>query len=154
MTAATHDYRETLRVPVGWWILGTMLALSVSWVFLVAVTWEAALVGGIVAGALVATALWRHGSVHLVVDDNGLQAGRARLPRRHVGAVTPLDEAAARAVAGVEADARALLVLRGYCRGAVKVGVDDDADPTPYWLVSTRRPDDLARCLTAKSVQD
>jgi hypothetical protein len=30
----------------------------------------------------------------------------------------------------------------------VRVEVVDPQDPTPYWLVSTRRPDDLARALT------
>lgn len=154
MTAAPPDYVETLHVPVSWWVLGTLFATTVGWVFLVAVTWQAALVGGMMAQALVATVLWRYGSVHVVVDDGGLRAGRARLPHRYIGAVIPLDEASTQAVAGVDADARALLVLRSYCRGAVKVDVDDDADPTPYWLVSTRRPDDLSRCLTAKSVQD
>jgi hypothetical protein len=56
--------------------------------------------------------------------------------------------------AGVDADARAYLVLRGYCGGAVKVEVDDPGDPTPYWLVSSRRPLQLAAALRPDSVQD
>jgi hypothetical protein len=33
--------------------------------------------------------------------------------------------------------------------GAVQVLLDDPADPTPYWLVSTRHPERLAATLLA-----
>jgi hypothetical protein len=50
-------------------------------------------------------------------------------------------------VAGPEADARAYLLLRPYLKRAVKVEITDPADPAPYWLVGTRRPDQLASAL-------
>ena len=37
--------------------------------------------------------------------------------------------------------------LRPYLSRAVRIGIDDPADPTPYWLVSSRRPDRLAAAL-------
>jgi hypothetical protein len=43
-------------------------------------------------------------------------------------------------VAGRDADARAYLLLRPYLKRAVRVEITDPADPTPYWLVSTRHP--------------
>ena len=49
-----------------------------------------------------------------------------------------------RRVAGREADVRAFLLLRPYLKRAVKVETTDPADPAPYWLLSSRRPDDLA----------
>ena len=55
-----------------------------------------------------------------------------------------LDADQARRRAGVDADARAHLVLRPYVATAVEITLDDPADPVPYWLVSTRRPDALA----------
>ena len=154
MTTPRAHYREVLRVPASWWLLGTAFAVSVWWAFFVATTWVVALAAGIAAATIVATALWRYGSVCVVVEDEGLRVGRARLPHRYIGEVAPLDEAASRAAAGVDADARAFLVLRSYCRTAVRVRVDDAVDPTPYWLVSTRRPDELSRCLAARTVQD
>jgi hypothetical protein len=39
--------------------------------------------------------------------------------------------------------------LRAWARTAVRVEVLDPADPTPYWLVSTRRPDELAAAIAA-----
>ena len=44
-----------------------------------------------------------------------------------------------RVTMGVGADARAFLFTRPYCRGSVKVTLDDRVDPTPYWLLSSRR---------------
>ena len=79
-----------------------------------------------------------------------LTAGRARIPvdhaRRPVRPSTPRPPAGSPAV---DADARAYLLLRPYLRASVRVGIDDPADPTPYWLVSTRRPERLAAALVA-----
>ena len=35
-----------------------------------------------------------------------------------------------------------------YLKRAVQVEITDPADPAPYWLISTRHPDELARVLT------
>ena len=53
------------------------------------------------------------------------------------------------AMRGVELDARAHLVLRGWVGPVVLVTLDDPDDPTPAWLVSTRRPEHLAEALRA-----
>jgi hypothetical protein len=62
--------------------------------------------------------------------------------------VTPLDVEATRLTAGRDADARAYLLLRPYLKRSVRVEITDPADPTPYWLVATRHPTQLAAALT------
>ena len=79
----------------------------------------------------------------IAVDDDVLVAGRATLPLEFVGTVLALDTEETRHAAGPGADARAYLLLRGSSSGSVKVVLDDPADPTPYWLLSTRRPVEL-----------
>ena len=32
----------------------------------------------------------------------------------------------------------------------VKIDITDPSDPTPYWLTSTRRPEELVAALTGK----
>ena len=54
---------------------------------------------------------------------------------------------ATRRVHGVDADARAFLVTRPYISRAVKVTIEDPADPTPYWLISSRHPRQLTAAL-------
>lgn len=141
-------------MPVTWWLLGTGLALSVWWILFVATPTVVAVIGGSATLAAVVVLLSRYGAVEVVADERGLSVGRAHLPWAHVGAVKALDEDGRRRATGVEADARAYVVLRAYCRGAVRVTVVDEHDPAPYWLISTRRPDDLTARLTRRDVQD
>jgi hypothetical protein len=81
------------------------------------------------------------------VADGELRAGRARLPLDAVGEVTGYRGTAATAQRGVELDARAWLLLRGWVDPVVRIVLTDDDDPTPYWLVSTRHPERLAAAL-------
>jgi hypothetical protein len=89
-----------------------------------------------------------YGAVRIRVADETFQAGRAQITVDMLGSVLPLDADATRRQAGVDADARAYLVLRPYVKRAVRVTLEDRADPTPYWLVSSRHPDALAAALT------
>ncbi len=81
------------------------------------------------------------------VDDHVLRAGRARLPRQHAGRVRVLSREEVRRLQGVDADSRAFRCVRSWVPGAVVVEVTDPRDPHPYWLVSTRDPEGLARAL-------
>jgi hypothetical protein len=40
------------------------------------------------------------------------------------------------------------MLLRSWVPTAVRIDLVDPDDPTPYWFVSTRRPDELVRALT------
>ena len=119
------------------------------WAFFVATPLLVAFVAGLVALAVVGAGLRSYGAARVATDPDGFSAGRALLPYRYVGEVEALDAAATRRLLGVDADARAYLLVRAYCRGAVKVMVADPADPAPYWLVSTRHPGLLAASLGA-----
>lgn len=145
----TARYRERLRVPLGWWLLGAV-AVGVVWLVAGAAggTGLAAPLSS-VAAVVVAAGLLAYGRVEVRVDTDGFTAGRARLPVWAVGAVTPLDAGATRALAGPQADRRAFHLLRGYVRTSVRVEVDDPGDPTPSWLVSTRHPERVATALAA-----
>jgi Protein of unknown function (DUF3093) len=146
--ADTH-YSERLAVPLRWWVQGTMLVASL-WLAVVVALPEAlawAISGA--AMALLVVLLLAYGSARIVVGDGELRVGRARIEARHLGGATALDADATRRQAGVDADARAYLLLRPYLKRSVRVDVTDDADPAPYWLVSTRHPDELAGALSA-----
>lgn len=145
------EYAERLSVPLRWWVQTTMLVVSLWLAVAVVDTLSGAAVLGItaVAAALCAAFLVWLGSARIEVADGEFRAGRAHIPLHLVGKVEPLDADATRRVAGVDADARAYLLLRPYLKRAVKVAIDDPADPTPYWLVSSRHPEALADALTA-----
>jgi hypothetical protein len=139
-------FRERLTVPTIWWVLAGLFSLSVLLavgVYLGAV-WG---VGVSVATMLVAIAIFASASTVISVDANQIRIGRASIDHAYIAGCRALDAEQTRRRAGVEADARAHLVLRPYIKTAVEITLDDDDDPVPYWLVSTRHPQQLAAAL-------
>ena len=142
-------YQERLSVPLRWWVQGTMLVATLWLALVVAVPGAVAWSVTALALALLAALLRSVGSARVVVADGELRVGRAHIEAHHLGRAVALDAEQTRRVAGVEADARAHLVLRPYLDRAVKVEITDPADPAPYWLVSTRHPEALAGAVGA-----
>ncbi|RLP82115.1 DUF3093 domain-containing protein [Mycetocola lacteus] len=83
------------------------------------------------------------------INDGVLRAGRARIPVTELGTPEAFTGEAARAERGVNLHARAYLLLNAWAQQAVKVPVVDAQDPTPYWLISTRRAGELAAAIEA-----
>jgi hypothetical protein len=139
-------FRERLSVPLLWWVLAALFAVSL----LAAVGFYLGPVWGLgvfVAALAVPAGLFLSAAVLIEVDSDELRIGRAVLERAYIGGCLALDGPAAELRGGTGADARAHLVLRPYVAGAVEITLDDPADPVPYWLVSTRRPGRLAAAL-------
>jgi Protein of unknown function (DUF3093) len=134
------DYDERLGVPPRWWALGAILVASFWLALAVALPPVAAWAVAAIAGALLVGFLVGYGASRVQVATGWLSAGRARIDLQYVDAVTPLDAVATRRQAGVDADARAYLLLRPYVKSSVRIDLRDPDDPTPYWLVSSRTP--------------
>jgi hypothetical protein len=83
----------------------------------------------------------------VAVEDGTFTAGRARIPVHLLGDPEVLDPDAMRHARGPGLDARAYLCLRGWIAAGVRVPVLDPRDPAPYWLVSSRRPAELAEAV-------
>ena len=137
-------FNERLGVPLRWWVQGTMLVATMWLALVVAVPGLVAWGVTAVLLALLAALLTSYGSPRIMVADGVLHVGRARIAAEHIGGAVALDAEQTRRKAGVEADARAYLVLRPYLKRTVVIEITDRADPAPYWLVSTRHPEALA----------
>jgi Protein of unknown function (DUF3093) len=139
-------FHERLTVPAVWWLLAGLFALSV----LLAVgaylgpVWA---VGTTVATLLVAAAIFASASIAISVDTDQIRVGRAAIEHRYIAGCRALDAEETRRRGGVEADARAHMVLRPYVKTAVEIILDDSDDPVPYWLVSTRHPQRLSAAM-------
>jgi hypothetical protein len=145
----TNGYAERLLVPWWLWLLGLGgAAFAAAEVYLGApglATW----VPYLVLLPLAALGLWWAGRIRVAVRDGELWVDDAHLPVRYVAEVGVLDAAGKRAALGPRADPLAFVVQRPWIRGAVLVVLDDPADPTPYWVVSARHPERLARAVLA-----
>lgn len=96
-----------------------------------------------------AALMLRLGRVRVAVAGGEFLVDDARLPVRFVADVVPLDAEGRREILGVGSHPYAFVVQRPWIGGAVQVLLNDPDDPTPYWVVSTRRPVELAAALLA-----
>jgi len=76
-----------------------------------------------------------------------LTCKKAVIDRRFLGAVTIIPKTQQFEELGQKLDARAWLAIQASVKGLIKVEVKDPEDPTPYWLISTRNPEKLAKLL-------
>jgi hypothetical protein len=136
------DYREKLW-PTPWIYIATLLLVPASILVLAPVSMPAGIVTGIILYLAVVGSLTFTAPV-IEVSDGMLRAGRAEVPLAQTGEATPALDAQARVERGTGLDARAFLVIRGWVQPVVKVPITDPSDPTPYWLLSSRHPEELA----------
>jgi hypothetical protein len=137
--------------PAGWVAVPALAAML--GIVLLPLSPVAAAVGAalaLVAAALAAARL----ATRVRVEGGELHAGDAHVPLALLQAPRALDADETRHELGPGLDARAHVCLRGWVRTAVRVELDDPADPTPYWVVSTRRPADLVAALGGDPVVD
>jgi len=141
------DYRERLW-PTPWIYLVSLLLIPASILTLAPVSVPAGIVTGIVLYLAAVSALSLTAPV-VEVAGGRLRAGRADVALTHVGEAAAATDAAARIELGTGLDARAFLIIRGWIRPVVRIPITDPVDPTPYWLVSSRRPKELAAAINA-----
>lgn len=151
MTEPTPPAYEERLVAPPWVWLAVLLVAGVSAVTLHGGAGGARAVVPYVVLLPLAVAFLLHVSRgRVVVSDGVLHVPGGRIALSHVGGVTPLDREGTRRVRGPAAEPRAFVVTRAWLGSSVRVQVEDPQDDTPYWLVGTRRPAELATALGAQ----
>lgn len=145
-TVSPH-YRERLLPGPGMFIAWLLLIPAVSLV-MTPINRGAAIPTAVVL-YLVVAAIFVLTSPTIEVRDGTLTAGRASIPVDLVGTIEALGEESLRASIGQEADARNYLLVRGWIHRGLKLEIVDESDPTPYWIVTSRKPLALAKALGA-----
>ena len=140
---------EHRRVPMWWWAVIAFFVFSAGFA-----TWwylgprDAALltvgVGAIVGWIVI---VWGRSPVR--VDADALGVGPNRVEWKWTGAATALDREETTRLLGPDADPRAFLQTRPWLHEAVRLDLDDPADPHPYWLIGTRDATALCAAIDA-----
>lgn len=142
---STVLYKEKLWPSTGAWIWPLLLALTAGVAFTpVALGW------GILAGAVTFIGLvvvFVLNTPRIIVTNEMVHVGRANIERRFVGEVTGYRGQEAFEQRGQKLHGLAFMNLRGWVDAVVKMEITDPRDQTPYWLTSTRRPEELTRVL-------
>ncbi|ATL68872.1 DUF3093 domain-containing protein [Nocardia terpenica] len=157
-TPTTPVYSERQWAPLWWWPAGlgiiTLLAATLhmgapgvqSWlpyaVLLPIATW---------------VLLWMgRNRVEVVSDADGtleLRTGKAHLPVTYVARAAAVPVSAKSAALGRQLDPAAYVQHRPWIGPMVLLVLDDPDDPTPYWLISTRRPEKVLAALGVPSAR-
>ena len=140
-----HVYRERLWPTAGFWTLVPVASMTMAFV-MVPIGLTAVIVAVVVTAVLVGAGLVLSAAT-VEVADGRFRAGRAQIEVELLGDADAFHGAQAREQRGPALDARAYLLLRGWIAPVLKVPITDPEDPTPYWLISTRRPEQLAQVL-------
>lgn len=132
--------------PNPWMFIATALVIPASILVLAPISVTAGIVTALIlyAGCV---ALLLLASPRITLTADRFTAGRASIPVAALGGATSCEGAEAFAERGPRLDARAWLLIRGWVKPVVRVELDDPSDPTPYWLLSSRRPTELAAAI-------
>lgn len=144
-------YRERLRVPWWWWLPGIGMAGLIAFEVNLGIESIPVWVPFVILALVAAAALTWLGRVDVRVvtrgDDTELWVGAAHLPVSVIARTAEVPRSAKSAALGRQLDPAAYVVHRAWVGSLVLIVLDDPDDPTPYWLISSRRPDRLLAAL-------
>lgn len=83
----------------------------------------------------------------ITFDGKELRIDRAHIDIKYLGEATILDAPAMRLLRTRDADPAAYLAIRFWISKGVKITVVDPRDPTPYWLITSKRGEEIAALL-------
>ena len=139
-------FRERLYVPIRWWVIAAVgVAIGGAEVF-AGFDWHVVVLIYAVLGIPTAAILLATGHLTVIVDEDGLHARGDTLASASIVQMQRLDHAQTRRQLGPAGDRTAHLVARSYVPESVAIRTPEDSG-VPYWLVSTRRPDELMAAL-------
>ncbi|MGH3630016.1 MAG: DUF3093 domain-containing protein [Sciscionella sp.] len=143
-------FTERLYIPWRHWILplvaAGLLAAEVHMGYPGVRSWLPYLITVPIAVAF----LVKFGNTKIVLTEDELWVGTARLPVDRVGTIEALADGDKRRAMGPELDPLAFVLHHGWIPNVLRIELLDPADPTPYWIFSVRHADALATLLAQR----
>ncbi|MDO8645630.1 MAG: DUF3093 domain-containing protein [Candidatus Planktophila sp.] len=139
-------YREVVRMPV--WLLALIYFFLLSLVLSIwaALGDRAGLISLIFTSALLLLIALKSAMV-IEIDSEELRVGKAHIPFEFLGSAVDLSIEDMRKLRTRDADPAAYLGIRFWTPTGVKVLINDVRDSTPYWVISSKNGDELAKVL-------
>jgi hypothetical protein len=81
------------------------------------------------------------------IDGQELRIDQAHIEVKYLGGVEQLTSSQMRLLRTRDADPAAYLAIKFWLSTGVKITIADPRDPTPYWLVTSKRGDQIAALL-------
>ncbi|MFM5904084.1 MAG: DUF3093 domain-containing protein [Microbacteriaceae bacterium] len=154
-SATAVEYEEKVAPSLALYLPVLFVFPAVLLVILPIGGWQPAILIGASFTGLTAFGVSKLGHrISIASTDAGpmLQVGQARISVQHLGTFTVISGAELRTAAGPSLHALSYRKLQPHTGHLVQIDVTDDADPTPYWIFSSRKPEALRDAyLKAKS---
>jgi len=143
-------FREVLRPPI--WVLAFIYFLFLSVVLSVWAAFDN-------RTALITLALSTLATIWIAIamkteisfDGNFLRIDQANIEVRYLGKATALDKTAMRVLRTRDADPAAYLAIKFWEPQGLRIDLNDPRDKTPYWLITSKRGDEIAALLNSNS---
>lgn len=139
-------FREVLRPPL--WVLAFIYFLFISVVISVwaALDNQATLVTLFISTIAL---IWISIAMtsEITFDGNLLKIDKANIEIKYLGKVTVLDKTAMRLLRTRDADPAAYLAIKFWEPRGIRIDLTDPRDRTPYWLVTSKRGEEIAALL-------
>jgi hypothetical protein len=91
---------------------------------------------------------WQKSHLEIVVINNWLYVGNAKIESKYIKKVTALNKEEFLKIRGPTANPACFNATRFWVTTGVKVEINDRKDPTPYWLISSRKANALSKSLS------
>ena len=138
--APSPAYRERLRTPWWWYLVGLGVAAILAGEFHIAGIGLTDYLSFGILLPLSVLVVWSLGRSWVEISGGELRVRGGHIPLADIGGAVALDAQTLRRVVGREGDPAAFLSIRPWVGPGVQLWVDDPDDPTPYWVISTRHP--------------
>ena len=140
-------FREVLRPPI--WVLAFIYFLLLSIVLSVWAAFDTR--ATLITLAILTLALfWIAFAMksEITFDGNILRIDQANIEKKYLGKVTVLDRSAMRLLRTRDADPAAYLAIKFWEPRGLRIDLNDSRDATPYWLITSKRGEELAALLS------
>jgi len=140
-------FSERLWPGLGAWIIVAVLSLA-GILVLAPIGWGYGIAAAVVLFLLMGGALYTS-TPRIEVTAGEFRAGKAVIDRAFLGEIQAFTHDEAFQERGPRLNGLAYLCIRGWVDPVVRVEISDPEDETPYWLVSTRKPQQLLAALAS-----
>ena len=150
MSTSAHNspvvFKERASWPIWLWVFLLFLSGSLSIAIWAALgnTWAEVSMLTQLVGLLF---LSQSTPLEIEVTADLLRVGPARIERKYISGVTSLTSEEMRILRGPKINTAAYMQIRFWISTGVKITISDPQDPTPYWLVSSKKARQLAGAL-------
>jgi hypothetical protein len=139
-------FTEVLRPPL--WVLAFIYFMLLSLVIAIWAALDAtATIGAFILATLATPVIAKSLTSRISVSENELRIDKAHIERKYLGKVTVLDSDAMRLLRTRDADPAAYLAIKFWAAKGIKIEIADSRDSTPYWLITSKRGEELAASL-------